>query len=236
MPSAIVSCRNSKVLKFIPTSCAEIIWNQKNQMRECFLNVFSGWFVSVWMGRRRLKLKCRLPHEQKIHCAESEFSEFQYFYWWNVKMPTENAMTNENKNRNNEACETGREIVQVRDGFSNLTSVVVGDAGWRTQPYLDNVVLMCKMCKLLQLTGLDTFWRPAPFENVATPPAKAARDLFRMTRIVGLLPYQALPLCLGRWVQVSENASVISFDRCWIPMGTGHMERMRLLLENSALT
>lgn len=44
-------------------------------------------------------------------------------------MPTENAMTNENKNRNNEACETGREIVQVRDGFSNLTSVVVGDAG-----------------------------------------------------------------------------------------------------------
>ena len=71
-----------------------------------------------------------------------------------------------------DGLETGREIVQVRDGFSNLTSVVVGDAGWRTQPYLDNVVPMCKMCKLLQLTGLDTFWRPAPFENVATPQPK----------------------------------------------------------------
>ena len=91
-----------------------------------------------------------------------------------------------------DGLETGREIVQVRDSFSNLTSVVVGDAGWRTQPYLDNVVPMCKMCKLLQLTGLDTFWRPAPFENVATPPAKAARDLFRMTRIVGLLPYHCV--------------------------------------------
>ena len=45
-----------------------------------------------------------------------------------------------------------------------------------------------------------------------------------------------LPLCLGRWVQVSENASVISFNQCWIPMGTGRMERMRFFLENSALT
>jgi hypothetical protein len=28
-----------------------------------------------------------------------------------------------------DGLETGREIVQVRDGFSNLTSVVVGDVG-----------------------------------------------------------------------------------------------------------